>query len=148
MDLGWEGKGFLFDSLNFTSERVTFEGGGRGCGVVGRGSEDLRESGSGNGQKPRRLHSQYHRALEAAAGYGHGQPGAWTLDSVHSCWHPHFPSQPDEAAIFVASRNNSSVSLLVGIICSRCKILEGDIGSGIRADLPVKGAGKRAFFSF
>ena len=71
MDLGWEGKGFLFDSLNFTSERVTFEGRGRGCGVVGRGSEDLRESGSGNGQKPRRLHSQYHRALEAAAGDGH-----------------------------------------------------------------------------
>lgn len=41
MDLGWEGKGFLFDSSNFTGERekVTFEGGRRGRGVVG---EDLR----------------------------------------------------------------------------------------------------------
>ena len=37
MDLGWEGKGYLFDSLNFTSERVTFEDEGRGCGVVWRG---------------------------------------------------------------------------------------------------------------
>ena len=39
MDLGWEGKGFLSDSSNFTGERenVTFEGGRRGHGVVGEG---------------------------------------------------------------------------------------------------------------
>lgn len=125
---------------------------------MGRGSEDLRESGSGDGQKPSRLHSQNHRSLCEDSAVAE----RWWLWLVMATWSAcsldsglgtfllvsSFPQQPDGAAIIVASRNKSSVSLPFGIICSRCSILEGDIGSGTRADLPVKEAGKLAFFSF
>ena len=45
--------------------------------------------------------------------------------------------KPGGAAMFVASRNSSSVSLPFGIICSRCKILEGDIYSLSSDQAPV-----------
>lgn len=105
MGLGWEGKGSLFDSLNFTSEGVTFEDGGRGCEVVGRGSEDLRESGSGDGQKPRRLHSQNHRSLCEDSAVAErwwlrlvmATRSAWSLDSGLGAFllASSLPQQPD-----------------------------------------------------
>lgn len=43
----------------------------------GRGSEDLRESGSGDGQKPSRLHSQNHRSLCEDSAVALSAGGGW-----------------------------------------------------------------------
>lgn len=97
MGLGWEGKGSLFDSLNFTYQwRSHLWGWGEDVGGSGKGVWDLRESGSGDGQNRWGLQTGQESARSSARTqlwaerhgcslwWPHGQPGAWTLDLVHS----------------------------------------------------------------